>query len=323
MVGIALTKPHLLEKGVIIMPAPSYFFATVCATFDIGHAYYGDVEVSQDLFGDYVWNIVGKHLSDSTGESMVMDFARRLYLRDLYLACGCVHKRDRAWAAFDAHYRKLIADLVRFCYRHGTDSEEVADSVLVSLYFNDRSGRQRIASYDGRSSLATWLRVIVTNRAINDRNERRHSTDDEVGDVADSRALTDVEFSLRADRYGRVFSEALAQALRDISDKERLMLLWRYEQNLPLGEIAQLIGIHQSNVTRQLLRVQDAIRSRVIRCLSSDFHMTPSAIDECLTDVVENPQFSIPLMSIIRNGAKPAVRCSEVPILNRRVGQGR
>jgi RNA polymerase sigma-70 factor len=304
------------------MTTPGYFAATVCDTFDIGHAYYGDVDVSQELFGDYVWGIVCKHLSNSIDESMAMNFARKLYLRDLYLACGCVHKRNRAWAAFDAHYRKFIGDLVRFSYRHGTDNEEVADSVLVSLYFNDRSGRQRIASYDGRSSLSTWLRVIVTNRAINDRNEKRLSTDDEVGDVADSRALTDVEYSLRADRYGKVFSEALSQALRDISDKERLMLLWRYEQNLPLGEIAQLMGIHQSNVTRQLLRVQAKIRISVIRSLSSHFQMTPSAIDECLTNVVENPQLSIPLMNIIKNGAKPAARCSAVPLVNRRFAQG-
>jgi RNA polymerase sigma-70 factor (ECF subfamily) len=304
------------------MPIPGYFAATVSDTFDTGHAHYGEVGVSRQLFGDYVWDIVRKHLSDSTDESRVMDFARRLYLRDLYLACGCVHKRDRAWAAFDAHYRKFIGDLVRFCYRHGTDNEEVADSVFVSLYFNDRSGRQRIASYDGRSSLATWLRVIVTNRAINDRNERRLSTADEVGDIADSRALTDVEFSLRAHRYGKIFSEALAQALRGISDKERLMLLWRYEQNLPLGEIAQLMGIHQSNVTRQLLRVQAKIRSSVIQSLSSHFQMTASAIEECLVDVVENPQFAIPLMNIIKNPAKPAARFSEDPILNRGVAQG-
>jgi RNA polymerase sigma-70 factor, ECF subfamily len=304
------------------MPTPSYFAGTVGDTFDTGRAYYGDVGVCRELVGDYVWSIVCKHLSDSTNECTVMDFTRRLYLRDLYLACGCVHKRDIAWAAFDAHYRKFIGDLVRFCYRHGTDNEEVADSVLVSLYFNDRSGRQRIASYDGRSSLATWLRVIVTNRAINDRNERRIATDDEVGEVADSRALTDVECSLRADRYGKVFSEALGQALRDISDKERLMLLWRYEQNLPLGEIAQLMGIHQSNVTRQLLRLQAKIRSSVIQSLASHFQMTPSAIDECLTDVVENPQLSIPLMNIIKNGAKPPARFSEILTVSRRIAQG-
>lgn len=304
------------------MHAPDCFASTVCDNFHSGHTHYGDVGVSQELFSEYVWSIVCRHLSDSTNESMMTDFARRLYLRDLYLACGCVHKQDRAWAAFDAHYRKFIGDLVRFCYRHGTDSEEVADSVFVSLFFNDRSGRQRIASYDGRSSLATWLRVIVTNRAINDRNERRLSTDDEVVDVADSRAQTNVEFSLRADRYSRVFGHALAQALRDISERERLMLLWRYEQNLPLGEIAQLMGIHQSNVTRQLLRVQANIRSSVIRSLSSHFQMTPSAIDECLTEVVENPQLSIPLMNIIKNGAKRVPRFSEAPVIHRRVAQG-
>src|SRR5579872_1212814 len=299
------------------MPAPPYFVAIVSDSFAAGHNYYGDIGITQNVFGDYIWEIVCKHLTDSAAESSLMDFARRLYLRDLYLACGCVDKQERAWAAFDARYRRFIADLVRFCYRHGTDNEEIADSVLVSLFLNDRSGRQRIASYDGRSSIATWLRVIVTNRAINDRNEKRLSTDEEVGDVPDSRALTDVELSLRAHRYSRILSEALEEALREICDKERLMLLWRYEQNLPLGEIARLIGIHQSNVTRQLLRVQTKIRCSVIRALSSHFQMTAPAIEECLNDVVENPQLFIPLMNIIKNGAKPPRSVVEQPTLNR------
>ena len=49
------------------------------------------------------------------------------------------------------------------------------------------------------------------------------------------------------------------------------MLLWRYEQNLQLGEIAHLMGIHQSNVTRQLLRLQARLREAVIGNLAEQY----------------------------------------------------
>src|ERR1700752_2478892 len=149
-------------------PAPDYFAAVVSDGFCLGQDYYGDIDVTLHLLVEYVWSIACRHLDGSLDESVGTTFIRRLYLRDLYLACGCVHKSEKAWAVLDVRYRKFVTDLVRFSYRHGSDNEEIADALLISLYLNDRSGRQRIASYDGRSSLATWLRVIVINRAIND-----------------------------------------------------------------------------------------------------------------------------------------------------------
>jgi len=303
------------------MPATIHYAATISEDFCTGQNYYGDVDISLDVFTDYVWGIACKHLSASPDEPTVINFTKKLYLLDLYLASGSVHKKEKAWATFDVRFRKFITDLVRFCYRHGTDNEEIADSVLVSLYFNDRSGRQRIASYDGRSSLGTWLRVIVINRAINDRNERKASSYDDVGDIPDCRAITNLESNVRAQRYGRILSDSLARALCGITAKERLMLLWRYDENLQLGEIAALMGIHQSNVTRQLLRLQARLRESVIQAMATQHGMSSSAIQECLADVVDNPQVSIPLMSLIKQLPKPAtvVVDTNSPEVGRRV----
>jgi len=287
------------------MPAPANFAETVAGDVSVGLAHYGDIDVSPELFIGYVWDIVCKHRPGASDESSAVDFTKRLYLRDLYLSCGCVHNKEKAWATFDSRYRRFIADLVRFAYRYGADTEEIADAVLVSLYFNDRSGRQRIASYDGRSSLATWLRVIVINRAINERNDRKMANDESIGDVPDGRALTNIESAVRAERYGKILTESLVHALRELTAKERLMLLWRYDENRPLGEIAKLMGIHQSNVTRQLLRVQAKLRESVIQTLASRHQLSASAIQECLTDVVDNPQMSISIVNLIKATPKP------------------
>src|ERR1700730_6095038 len=171
----------------LTMLAPTPFADSIAESFRTGKAHYGDIDLAPDIFGGYVWGIACKHLKDCSDDLVLADFAGRLYLRDLYLTCGCVNQSEKAWKAFDVRYRRFITDLIRFCYRQGTDNEEIADSVLVSLCLPDRSGRQRIASYDGRSSLATSLRVIVVNRAINDRNERRLASDETIADIPDSR----------------------------------------------------------------------------------------------------------------------------------------
>jgi RNA polymerase sigma-70 factor (ECF subfamily) len=202
---------------------------------------------------------------------------------------------------------------VRFCYRHGTDNEEVADSVLVSLFLPDRSGNQRIASYDGRSSLATWLRVIVINRAINDRNERKVVNDENVKDIPDNRAIVNIELAVRAGRYATALADSLAQAFQMLTARERLMLLWRYEDNLQLGEIAKLLGIHQSNVTRQLLRLQARLRETVIQALASQHHLGSSAIQECLSDITENPHLSISLANLMKAPPRLVPAAQAVP----------
>jgi RNA polymerase sigma-70 factor (ECF subfamily) len=284
-----------------IMPASAQFAEIIGENFQDGRSHYGEIDLSPNCFVEYVWGIACKHVRDCAEDVVIADFAKKLYLRDLYLTCGCVNRIERAWEAFDHRYRRFVTDLVRFCYRHGTDNEEVADSVLVSLCLPDRSGRQRIASYDGRSSLATWLRVIVINRAINDRNEKKIANDDSVVDVPDSRAVVNMECAVRAGRYSKALSESLSCAFQTLTARERLMLLWRYEENLQLGEIAKLLGIHQSNVTRQLVRLQARLRDTVIRCLTSEHHLGPSAVQECLADITENPHLSISLGPLARS----------------------
>ena len=282
------------------MPASHHFAATIAEHFPACQVHSTGVDISRDLFTSYVWDIARKHLGGSSDDSLIIEFTRKLYLCDLYLACGCVLNRDGAWKAFDTRYRRFTSNLVRFCYRHGTDNEEIADLVLVSLYFHDRSGRQRIASYDGRSSLATWLRVIVINRAINERNERKVVMEECVADIPDGRALASFDSALRAGRYGKILSDSLEEALRQLAPAERLMLLWRYDQNMPLGDIADLMGIHQSNVTRRLVRIQARLRESVVGLLASQHQLSAAAIQECLDDVVENPLISVSLTTLIK-----------------------
>jgi RNA polymerase sigma-70 factor (ECF subfamily) len=282
-------------------PAPILFATTAADEFCIGHSYYGDIGISPESFVDYVWTVACKCIKQTADETAAIELLGKLYLRDLYVACGCVNNSEAAWKAFDARYRRFLIDLARLFYRRGSDSEEIADSILVSLCFPDRTGQQRIASYHGRSSLATWLRVIVINRSINDRTDQTMPANDNVANVPDCRALANLDSALRAERYGKIVSQSLANALRQTTPKERLMLRLRYDQNLQLGEIGRRMGIHQSNVTRQLIHLHGRLRDAVIKTLQSRHHLSSSAISECFADIIDNPQISIPMMSLIQD----------------------
>jgi len=61
------------------------------------------------------------------------------------------------------------------------------------------------------------------------------------------------------------------------------------------------LGIHQSNVTRQIERMQSQLRKEVIRLLSTKHGLSRLAIEECLKDIVENPIHSLSILDVIKN----------------------
>jgi hypothetical protein len=148
-----------------------------------GREKFGDLGLELTAFAGRISSIGRKHLGSTPSPEAALDFVKELHGRDLYLATACAQSspgktpaagaghtpRDPslAWRCLEATYKGLICDLVRFMYRSSYASKDLADSVLADLFLPDRSGSSRIASYDGRSSLSTWLRVVVCNRVIN------------------------------------------------------------------------------------------------------------------------------------------------------------
>ena len=110
---------------------------------------------------------------------------------------------------------------------------------------------------------------------------------------ADEKAVRSVEMALRFSRYQSLIRDSLEHACRELTDRERLLLLLRYEKGLHLGQIGRHFGLHQTTITRQLGRVQAKIRQLFERTLIQKYKLGQAAIDECLSEIAENPAYSI------------------------------
>lgn len=282
-----------------------------------GQARFGDLGLELKTYAQRVYSIVRKHLGASPGPGTVVEFVKGLHGPDLYLATSCAQNcpgaadgqfqagaaesASVAWKTLEKTYKGFICDLVRFFYSTTFAAQDLADSILADLFLPDRSGSSRIASYDGRSSLSTWLRVVVCNRAINaKRCSAVVKNTDIQAEIPDEPALQNIELTVRAKRYGKALGDSLATACRGLTPRERLILLWRYEDGLQLGQIARLLGIHQSNVTRQLERMQSKLRDKVVAVLSRKHGLSNPAINECIHDIVENPCHGISILDFIK-----------------------
>ena len=288
------------------------FDALVASAYIEGKTRFGELGLELSTFSARISAILKKHLGPSPSPSETIAFVKSLHGRDLYLASACAKcspggtgqsddYAGAAWKMFETTYKVFVSDLVRFSYRPSFASQDLADSIVTDLFLPDRSGASRIASYDGRSSLSTWLRVIVCNRSINAQRCCANSKSTEMQpDLPDGPALENIELTIRAQRYASALEDSLACACRSLTPRERLILLWRYEDGMQLGDMAKLLGIHQSNVTRQLERMQGKLRDAVVAVLSTKHRLSESAIEECLEDVVDNPHHSISILEVIK-----------------------
>jgi RNA polymerase sigma factor (sigma-70 family) len=293
----------------------------IASGYSEGRARFGDLGLDPDTFAKRIHAIIQKHLGANPPQEAAVNFAKGLHSRDLYLATACAQHSlcptedpsisapsehaGRAWKVLESTYKGFIRDLARYFFRKGFISQDLADNILADLFLPDRSGTSRIVSYDGRSSLSTWLRVVISNRAINAKRCSASMQSVEIlADIPDEPALQSIDSGLRTKRYKAPLEDSLTLACRSLTLRERLILLWRYEDGLQLGQIAQLLDIHQSNVTRQLDRLQGKLREHVIEILSTRHGLSLAAIEECLKDIVDNPQ-TVAILEFIKGKQGP------------------
>ena len=288
----------------------------IASAYSEGRAWFGDLGLDPSTYAARIQSIVQKHLGPAPTREAAAHFVTGLHGRDLYLATACAQHSPGtviphpsssaelagvAWKALESTYKSSICDLVRHFHRTRFAANDLADNVIADLFLPDRSGASRIASYDGRSSLSTWLRVIICNRAINAQRSSAFAKSTELQtELPDESALGIIEMTLRAQRYHSAIDDSLAAACCSLSPRERLILLWRYEDRLQLGEIARLLGIHQSNVTRQLDRILDKLRHEVMFVLAARHGLSQPAIEECFSDIAENPRRDIAILDFVK-----------------------
>jgi RNA polymerase sigma factor (sigma-70 family) len=195
------------------------------------------------------------------------------------LAPNTLGSGDELWAAFVAAYSRL---LLHVCRSLGADHDAAMDRYAHLLGHLRRDDCRRLRAYvaDGRSEFTTWL-VVVAQRICLDhyrqqygRPERNARIAGASADRAARRKLVDlVSAELDLDRLsdGRVDPAdalvtgdvycALEAALSLLPPAERLLVKLRFEDDLPIPEIARQLGLPtRFHVYRRLTRALSALR---------------------------------------------------------------
>ena len=250
---------------------------------------HGEMGVSFQAFLSRVLDCI----EDSEADSAVTTNLRKLaprYGADLYLSMACAADNEVAWQRFMHCYHQYMFNVAAFACRSPSMAEDVTSAVVIHLFTPDKTGRRRIGHYDGRSSLATWLRTIVTRRAADEVNLKFNSLESldhvPVGSVIGGFASMEAE--AQTAKYEQAIEESLSIAFGEMVEDERKLLCMRYDQSLQVSQIAKLYGVQPSTITRRIRSVQSGLKRRIALLLSSKFHLTETEIQECMAEASEN-----------------------------------
>src|ERR1700737_2330698 len=127
--------------------------------------------LSREVFAEALAASAGKAFAGTTPTARAIErYLTSLRLEDLALACGCATGNDAAWDQFVAEQRPVLYRAADALDPSG-GAREVADSMYADLYgLQDGEGARRslFRYFHGRSSLATWLRAVLSQRFIED-----------------------------------------------------------------------------------------------------------------------------------------------------------
>ena len=206
------------------------------------------------------------------------------YAADLELARRCAAGEEPAWERFVLEYRPVLYRAADALDPTG-GARDLADALYADLY-----SQSLFRYYQGRSSLATWLRAVLSQRYVDRlRAQKRREplrVDDGPAGGLEGRA-SDPPDPDRS-RHLALLGQALARAVDRLDSRGRLRLGCYYVQELTLAEIGRLVGEHEATVSRQLARTRRALREDVARQLRIDHRLSEAQVAECFAAASED-----------------------------------
>jgi RNA polymerase sigma-70 factor (ECF subfamily) len=246
-----------------------------------------------DLFAAALEVSAARAFADRISTSRDLErYLASLFLEDLALACACAAGDDPAWEYFVQAQRPVLyraADALD----PGGGARDLADSLYADLYgLQNRAGeRQSLFRYfHGRSSLATWLRAVLTQRHVDRlRAERRTRSMEELPEETLVAVTAAEPPDPNRGRYLALIRRALDRALSRLDARDRLRLACYYAQELTMAQTGRLLREHEATVSRHLARSRRAIRDDVERQLRHDAGLSDAEIERCFECIMEDP----------------------------------
>src|ERR1700734_1799645 len=221
--------------------------------------------ITREGFAAILCDVAAKYLPETGSESEARVFLQSLRVEELALARACAAGDNSAWEIFLTRYREKLYQAALRIAREDSAARELADSLYAELYgASTRDGERvsKLASFTGRGSLEGWLRTVLAQEFVNRyrRTKRLVSLDEEIEDGAQF-AAPEPEPASSADPR---LASSIDAALAALPGEDRLVLAAYYLDGRTLAEVARMLGVHESTISRKVDRLAKSLRKKIL-----------------------------------------------------------
>jgi RNA polymerase sigma-70 factor (ECF subfamily) len=227
------------------------------------------IGLTRESFSAILCDVGAKQTAAAASEAEVRTFFLSLRIDELALARACAAGDNTAWEIFLTRFReKLYLSALRIA-REDSAARELADTLYADLYGTSTRQGQRVSklsSYTGRGSLEGWLRTVLAQEYVNRyrKTKRLVSLDEESEEGVQFQAPEPGPVAPADTRLARATDEALAV----LSSEDRMVLSAYYLDGRTLAEIARMLGVHESTISRKLDKLAKSLRKQILAGLA-------------------------------------------------------
>lgn len=207
-------------------------------------------------------------------------YYRSLHLTDLALACACGEGHEPAWDHFVTEFRPALYRAADAIDRTG-GAREMADALYGELF-----SRSLFRYFHGRSSLATWLRSLVSQRFVDRLRETQRL--DPLPDDELNAAPAPGQANPDRNRFAAAMHAVLTAAIAALEPRDRLRLRCYYAEDMTLAHIGRVTRESEATVSRQLARTRKAMREQIEQRLQSEQGFSAAEVRDCVSSLVDD-----------------------------------
>jgi RNA polymerase sigma-70 factor, ECF subfamily len=230
----------------------------------------------------------GKTPPNSPQENL--EFYRALRMEELVLARACAAGNERAWHDFISRYRQKMHSMALHITRDAAHAAELADSLFGDLYgISSRDGvrNSKLLFYMGRGSLEGWLRTVMAQEFINRyrKQKRTVSLEEQTEEGAQFAAEFSEPLNSGHSETRKKLEAVTDESIAELSAEDRFTLASYYLDGRTLAEIAAVLKLHESSISRRLERLSTNLRKRIMAGLRAQGLSHAQAVEALDTDV--------------------------------------
>lgn len=155
-----------------------------------------------------------------------------------------------AFAELVRQHQAMVFSIALHYLQNRGLAEDIAQEVFLELY-------QKMMTIESDRHLLYWLRRVTVNRCIDQGRRKKHRRETDLEGIAEPVASG-------AQQTDPVLSEKLRQTLGALPEKQRMMVVLRYQEDLGPAEIADLLKMPVNTVKSTLHRTLEELRKKLV-----------------------------------------------------------